>query len=93
MKLNTNKIIGYGAAGLVVFLGGRKIIKEALGDAGQAINPVNNNNIFKRAVDAVGGAVSEDESWTLGGWVYDITHPNQKIIDVYEIKKRGMSGQ
>lgn len=43
-------------------------------DVGQAINPVNDDNIFASGVDAVGAKLSGNENWTLGGWIYDITH-------------------
>lgn len=51
--------------------------------AAQAINPVNRENIFASGVNAVGGALvsdpdgpgkNADGSWTLGAWLYDVTH-------------------
>lgn len=53
------------------------------GQALQAVNPINPDNIFNSSVNAVGGALvasdgagkNADGSWTLGGWLYDVTHP------------------
>jgi hypothetical protein len=58
---------------------------DAAGVVGNAINPVNQNNVFYSGVNAVGGAIVQDPagpgknadgSWTLGGWLFDVTHPN-----------------
>lgn len=49
-----------------------------------AINPADPENLVNRAVTAVGGAIvsnpegpgkNADGSWTLGGFIYDVTHP------------------
>lgn len=39
------------------------------------LNPASDQNLAYRGVNGVGAAVSGDSSWTLGGWIYDITHP------------------
>jgi len=39
-----------------------------------AINPVNQENIFYSGVNAVGTKLTGDNAFTLGGWIYDITH-------------------
>jgi hypothetical protein len=50
-----------------------------------AINPLNPDNLAYSGVNAVGGALvtdpagpgkNADGSWTLGGWIYDVTHSN-----------------
>ena len=70
--------VGVLALGVVVYLIGRQL-KGAAGAAaaavGQAINPGSDKNLAYRAVTAVGAAASQDEGWTLGGWLYDVTHP------------------
>lgn len=38
------------------------------------VNPVSPDNFINRGVNSIGRAVSNDQSWTLGGWLYDITH-------------------
>ena len=59
---------------------------QAAADAAQAINPLNRDNIFYGGVNAVGGALvtdpagpgkNADGSWSLGGWIYDVTHPTR----------------
>lgn len=60
-------------------------VADAAGAAVDAVNPTNPDNAAAKAVNAVGGAIitdtngpgkNADGSWTLGGWVFDITHPN-----------------
>ncbi|MBO9490740.1 hypothetical protein J7384_10245 [Endozoicomonas sp. G2_1] len=43
-------------------------------DVGQAVNPVNDDNIFNQGVLSVGRKITGNPHWTLGGWIYDITH-------------------
>lgn len=60
-------------------------VVDAVGDAAQAVNPLNPDNVFTEAVNTAGGAVmslggsnvagmNADGSWTLGGYLYDMTH-------------------
>lgn len=48
------------------------------------LNPADSGNVVNRAVAAVGGSLvsdpagpgkNADGSWSLGGWIYDVTHP------------------
>lgn len=61
-----------------VAVAGLWYIKSRAGDtvarAGQAVNPTNPDNIFYGAVNSVGRELSGDEHFSLGGWIYDITH-------------------
>lgn len=60
-------------------------LPEVAQEAAQSINPTNPENIFYSSVNKVGGAVTSDTgpgrnadgSWTLGGWIYDVTHPSE----------------
>lgn len=47
---------------------------RAISEAGQAINPTNNQNVFYRGVNGVGEAVTGDDDFSLGGWIYDKVH-------------------
>lgn len=47
---------------------------ETAKDAAEAVNPLNHDNVIYGGVNSVGGAVTGDKNWTLGGWIYDITH-------------------
>lgn len=86
--LNT-KAAAYGAVvlvgGLILYFVAKKIAGAA-GDAaaavGQAVDPTSDKNLAYRGVNAVGGALTGDDSFSLGGWFYDLTHdeydPNAK---------------
>lgn len=47
---------------------------ETVKQVGQAVNPTSRDNVFYRGVNSVGESLTGDEDWTLGGWIYDITH-------------------
>jgi hypothetical protein len=38
------------------------------------VNPADSRNVVYGSIGAVGGAISGDKNWSLGGWIYDITH-------------------
>lgn len=42
---------------------------------GNAVNPVNHENIFSQAANGLGGAIAGDANWSLGDWIGDLTHP------------------
>lgn len=73
-----------GVAAYLVYRG-VKFGAGAVGDAAWAVAPWNHDNVIAETVNSLGaGLVSDpagpgknsDGSWTLGGWFYDITHPN-----------------
>lgn len=84
MKASVNSFaIGAGiaiVAIVAVYLVARKT-GAALGDAAQAVgtavNPVSDQNLAYKGVNAVGAAVSGDQSFSLGSWLYSVTHPNE----------------
>lgn len=41
-----------------------------------AVNPANPDNVINGGFNRVTQWLTGDDSWTLGGWVYDITHDN-----------------
>jgi len=43
--------------------------------AGTTFNPASDQNIVYRSVNAVGGVIADDDSWSLGGWLYDVFNP------------------
>ena len=57
----------------VLYFAERKARKVA-SDVGQAINPVNNDNIFAAGVDSVGAKLTGDDNFKLGAWIYDLFH-------------------
>ncbi len=40
-----------------------------------ALNPASPNNVVNSGVNAAGASVTGDEYFTLGGWLFDQTHP------------------
>ena len=85
MKITQTQLtLGLGIVGLMaVYFVGRKTLQGAATVA-NAVNPLNQNNVFAGSVNALGGQLvtdpngagkNADGSWTLGGWLFDITHP------------------
>ena len=71
-------VMGAVGLGVVWYLSTRA--RAAAGELAEAVNPVNRDNIFARGVNAVGDVFdngSNDDSFRLGAWIYDITHPNE----------------
>lgn len=69
-------------AGAIAFAGLRRAssgagsaLGGALESAAVAFNPANPGNIVNRAVTAAGQAVTGEDGWSLGGALYDWTHP------------------
>lgn len=59
--------VALGLAGLVAFY----FWKMPKG----SFNPASQNNIVTGAVNSAGASVTGDEYFTLGGWLFDATHP------------------
>lgn len=79
-KLLNSKVAVVGAVGVVGALGVWYAKNQAIKAAavvGDAINPVNDNNIFASGVNAVGAKLSGNQHWSLGGWIYKITHDSE----------------
>lgn len=74
MTLTDKQFLYLGAAVVlgVVYLSGRPA--AAVKAAGQAVNPVNPENIFYEGTNAVGGAISGRENFSLGVWLYEVIH-------------------
>ncbi len=78
MKVWHLQAAGVAAALLGVWYVSRQI---GAGISNGALNPASTNNVVYQGVNAVGGALAGDNgrnadgSWTLGGWLYDVTHP------------------
>lgn len=47
---------------------------EALPAVLPKVNPGSDQNLLYQGVNALGSKVTGDESFTLGGWLYDVTH-------------------
>lgn len=64
-----------GAAG--VFLAWR--LSRGVVDAVKAgaVDPTSDNNLAYRGVNAVGSSITGDSSFSLGSWLYDLTHDTE----------------
>lgn len=60
--------------GVALYLIGRQAAKAASA-VGEAINPINHDNIFNRGFNAVFQAVTGDNVNTFGTWLYDKLNP------------------
>lgn len=47
------------------------LFRDKLAAVGQAINPASDQNIVNKAVTAAGAALTGDDSFSLGSWLYD----------------------
>ena len=82
MKTQTLLIVGavggVAIAGLVI---GRKALQvggqavDLAKEGAWAVTPWNNDNVIYGGVNSVGGAITGDSSFSLGSWIYDVTHP------------------
>jgi|GEM_PF-3162377 len=73
-KQHKSFLIVAGVGAVAVFFASRYVASKAKQGAqavGQAINPINNDNIFAAGVNAVGEKITGDEHFTLGGFIYE----------------------
>jgi hypothetical protein len=73
-NLLDSKAAQYAVFGVVGLLAAWFVYRK-LGDVLNAVNPLNRDNVIARGVNDIGGAITNDENFTLGGWIYDVTHP------------------
>lgn len=82
-SVNVEKVLGYTLAGAGVLLVGREIkraVVSAAGDAANAVNPTNPDNVFSQGTNAVGDALDDgidNNSFSLGAWIWEVLHPDQ----------------
>lgn len=77
MKVPAPLLVGVGV-GLVAVLGiawaGRRAVELAKENA-HLVNPADNRNLaYAGVVGGVGRALSGDEHWSLGSWLWEVTH-------------------
>lgn len=73
--LNNKQFIAVGVVGAA----GLWFARKQAAKAAQAINPVNQENVFYQGTNAVGSKLTGDKDFTLGGWIYDITHSGSEL--------------
>ncbi|WP_250655059.1 hypothetical protein [Alkalimarinus coralli] len=69
-------LVGVGVAG-AWYMKNKTV--EAVGDVAEAINPVNQENIFYGVANAITQKLTGDEHDTFGTWLYDFFNPNQEF--------------
>jgi len=67
--------LGLGAVVLALYA--TRKLSETVSGALHGINPVSDQNIFYQGANAVGGVFTGQTDFSLGSWVYDITHRNE----------------
>ena len=70
INLSGSAILALAALGAVAF-----VIYEIHKNAA-LFNPTSDKNLAYTGVNNVGSSITGDPNWSLGGWVYDITHGN-----------------
>ncbi|MCL4315635.1 MAG: hypothetical protein M1527_02015 [Gammaproteobacteria bacterium] len=72
--------VGLVAVVAVVYLTRRAgaAVADAAAVVGDKINPYSSNNfLYDGVIGGAGRALSGDSSWSLGSWIYDLTHPER----------------
>lgn len=54
-----------------------KAVSTAAATVGGWVNPTSDKNLAYSGVNAIGGAISGEKDWSLGGAIYDWTHTGQ----------------
>lgn len=75
------KLIAAGAVVVLVVLWyAKNKVSQAAGAVGDVLthelNPASDQNLVYSGISGLGASVSGKDDWTLGGWIYDVTHPN-----------------
>lgn len=69
-------LAGAAVAGVVLY----QLAKRGAAAVGQAVNPTSRDNVAYSGVNAVGAAVSGDDSFSLGAWLYNVTHSEDEKL-------------
>lgn len=83
MMFSNGQLIGLVVVGLVgvVYISTRA--KDAVVEVGNAVNPLNQDNVFYTGVNNVGAKITGDKDFNLGTVTYDATHTenNGHVLD------------
>lgn len=71
--------------GIVIYKTSKMVeqVEEKVEQAGEAVtgvvttdlNPAHRDNIVNRNFTKIWRGILDDPNWTLGGWIYKVTHP------------------
>jgi hypothetical protein len=64
--------------GLYIIVSSRNAVQAAKNIVTEDLNPASDQNLINRTFDSVTQTVTGNPNFTLGGWIYDITHKDQK---------------
>jgi hypothetical protein len=78
VNITAQTVAAVAVSGVVIYWLAKQEAKAAAQSVGEAINPVNPENIFYEGVNAAGEVLTGEEGFTLGGWIYDMTHSDQE---------------
>lgn len=68
------------AAAMTLYVLVKQEATAAAKAVGRAVDPTSDQNLAYSGVNAVGSAISGDQHWTLGGWLYDVFNPDQMQV-------------
>lgn len=77
MKISQNQALIIALIVLAVLWYLKKQAGDAVAAVGTAVNPTSDQNLAYRGVNGVGQAISGDDDWSLGSWMYDVMNPDQ----------------
>ena len=79
MKLTNQQVLMILAAGGLLLWYAKNKEGDAVAAVGNAVNPVNPDNVFYAGVSEIGSTLSGDDEWTLGTWIYNATHKDESF--------------
>lgn len=53
-------------------------LKRQAGEAADLVNPTSQNNLAYSGVNSLGQAISGDDHWSLGTWLYEVMNPSEE---------------
>jgi len=69
-----------GVGGYLLYKKGLDVLPETVSQVSNAVNPLNDQNVFAEAVNDAGSILTQDENFSLGGWFYDVVHGDESGI-------------
>lgn len=64
-------IAAVGVVGGIAIYVAEKKAREAISATANAVNPLNNDNVFASGVDGIGAKLTGESDFKLGVWIYD----------------------
>ncbi|HEX5129607.1 MAG TPA: hypothetical protein VFV90_07670 [Usitatibacter sp.] len=73
-----NLALGIGAVLGLAFVGYLVVRRtgQAIANNVELVTPTSDKNLVYQGANAVGQSITGDSSFTVGGWLYDLTHPD-----------------